>query len=104
MTYKESPKRIVPLVLPAQLESDDSDSEDDKKEGWKTLPNEDTKADEDIDGHESITFLEIDNTTRKNDHLNEVESKKVCHCIMRLESTVLSSNNKQMHLFSIWSF
>ena len=32
MTDKESPKHIVPLVLPTQLESEDLDSEDDKTE------------------------------------------------------------------------
>ncbi len=74
MTYKESPKHIVPLVLPTQLESKDLDSEDDKREEGKTLKNEDTKAvvyDEDIDGHESTAFLEIDKTTLRDDHLNE---------------------------------
>jgi hypothetical protein len=52
MTDKESHKHIVPLVLPTQLESKDSDSEDDKMEDGETLKNEDTKAvvyDEDID-------------------------------------------------------
>jgi hypothetical protein len=41
--------------------------------------------DEDIDGHESAAFLEIDKTTRRDDNLNEEKNKKVCHCIMRIE-------------------
>jgi len=71
MTDKETPKHIVPFVLPTQLESKDSDSEDDKTEDGETLKNEDTKAvvyDEDIDGHECATFLENDKTTRRDDH------------------------------------
>ena len=39
MTDKESPKHIVSLVLPTQLESEDLDSEDDKTEDRKTLKN-----------------------------------------------------------------
>jgi hypothetical protein len=88
MTDKESPKHIVPLVLPTQLESKDSDSEDDKMEDGETLKNEDTKTvvyDEDIDGHKSAAFLEIFKATCRDDHLNEEASKKVCHCIMRIE-------------------
>ena len=64
------------------------DSEDDKTEDGETLKNEYTKTvvyDEDIDGHESTAFLEIDKTTRRDDNLNEEKSKKVCHCIMRIE-------------------
>ena len=63
MTDKESPKHIVPLVLPTQLESEDSDNDDDKMEDQETLKNEDTKAvvyDEDINRQKSATFLEID--------------------------------------------
>ena len=88
MINNESPKHIVPLVLPTQLESDDSDSEDDKTEDKKTLPNKYSNTDEDIDGRKCAGFLEIDITTRRDDHLNEKGSKKVCHCIMRLEITL----------------
>jgi hypothetical protein len=82
------------------------DSEDGKTEDRETLKNEDTKAvvyDADIDRHKSAGFLEIVKTTRRDDHLNEEEIKKVCHCIMRIEHC-LSSNNKQMHLFQSGPF
>ena len=52
------------------------------------MKNEYTKTvvyDEDIDGHESAAFLEIHKTTRRDEHLNKEESKKVRHCIMRIE-------------------
>jgi hypothetical protein len=52
MINGESSKHIVPLILPTQLESDDSDSEDDKTEDRKTLPHKDSNTDEDIDGDE----------------------------------------------------
>ena len=104
MTYKESPEHIAPWVLPTQLESNDSDSGDDKTEDEKTLPNEDKKADDDVDGHENAGFLELDITTHRDDHFNEEESKKLCRWIMRLESTVLSSNTQQMHLFQSGPF
>ena len=83
MINDESSKHIVPLVLPTQLDSDDSDSEDDKTENRKTLPHEDSKTDEDIDGDEGAGLPKIDITTRSNDKLKEKGSKKVCNCTMR---------------------
>ncbi len=88
MINGESSKHIVPLVLPTQLESDDSDSEDDKTENRKTLPYEDINTDEDIDEDEGAGSPRIDITTRSNDRLKENESKKVCPCTMRCEITV----------------
>jgi hypothetical protein len=79
MTDKESPKHIVPLVLPTQLDSKDSNSEDDKTEDGKTLKNKDTKAvvyDEDIDGHESTAFLEMDKTSHRDDHKTRRKAKR----------------------------
>ncbi len=79
----ESSKRIVPLVLPTQLESDDSDSDDDKTYGKKTLPYEYNNTDEDIDGEEGSGSPRMDIAILSNDHLKETESKKVCPCTMR---------------------
>ncbi len=83
MINGKSSKHIVPLVLPTQLESDDSDSENDNTENRKTLPYEDNNTDEDIDGDKGAGSPRIDITTRSNDHLKEKGSKKVCHCTMR---------------------
>jgi hypothetical protein len=88
MINGESSKHIVPLVLPTQLESDDSDSKDDKTENRNTLPYKDINIDEDIDGDEGAGSPRIDITTHSNNHLKEKGSKKVCHCTMRREINV----------------
>ena len=82
VTEKESPRHIVPLVLPTQFESEDSDSEDDKTDDGKTLKNEDTKAlvyDEDIDGQKSTSFLDFEKNISIDDHKNKDRTEEVCH-------------------------
>ncbi len=74
----ESSKRIVPLVLPTQLESDESDSDDDETYGNKTLPNEYNNTDEDVEREEESEPPGIDETTIGMDNLKENERKKVC--------------------------
>jgi hypothetical protein len=82
MKTKDTLENIVPLVLLTQLDSEDSDSEDEKTVDGDEEINEDAETnqyDEDIDGQVGVPSLKKEEIYKMDDKTNLEENREVRH-------------------------
>ena len=95
MPNKDPLDSIVPLILPTQLDSEDSDSENEEHQKGIEHINEDrdiNQYDEDIGGHVCIPSLEKEQTYGRDIKISKEEDIKVRNCEIDYHTEELEDN------------